>query len=175
MKTIIKKNILFVVTMIVAIAGSRNIAVAQSTATAASDAQIVTPITMSLVNSMNFGNIAVSSVSGGTVVLSSGSTRVGTSGVTLPSSAGTVSAASFTVAGAPSYTYAISLPATAILTNGSHTMTINSFMSTPSGTGTLNSGGTQSLTVGATLSVGAAQSPGTYTNAGAVPVVVNYN
>ena len=175
METLIGKKILFCLMLIIIIAGNSCIVFAQSTGTASADAHVVMPITMSLVNNMNFGNIAVSSVSGGTVVLNSGSSRMSTSGVTLPATAGTVSAASFTVAGAPSYTYAITLPGTATLTSGSHTMTINSFVSTPSGIGTLSSGGTQVLTVGATLSVGASQSPGAYTNAGGVPVVVNYN
>jgi hypothetical protein len=42
-------------------------------------------------------------------------------------------------------------------------MTVNGFTSTPSATGTLSSGGTQTLTVGATLNVAAAQAVGTYT------------
>jgi Domain of unknown function (DUF4402) len=149
---------------------------AQASATASANANIIVPITMSLVSNMNFGNVAVSASSGGTVVLSSGSTRTSTSGVTLPATAGTVAAASFTVTGAPSYTYSVSLPAAALLSDGSsHSMTISSFTSAPSGAGVLSSGGSQTLTVGATLSVTASQAPGAYTNSAAVPVVVNYN
>jgi len=54
-------------------------------------------------------------------------------------------------------------------------MTVNAFTSNPSGTGTLSSGGTQTLNVGATLNVAAAQTAGTYTNATGVAVSVNYN
>jgi hypothetical protein len=100
----------------------------------------------------------------------------GAGGVTLPATVGTVAAASFTVSGQGSYTYSISLPSTCTITDaGSHTMTVNGFTSNPATTGALSSGGTQTLTVGATLNVIAGQSAGTYTNATGVPVTVNYN
>jgi hypothetical protein len=68
------------------------------------------------------------------------------------------------------------LPSSATLTDGSsHTMSVGSFVSSPSSTGTIGSGGTQTLNVGATLSVSAGQTPGTYTSSTAVPVTVNYN
>jgi len=54
-------------------------------------------------------------------------------------------------------------------------MTVNAFTSSPSATGLLSSGGSQTLTVGATLNVAAGQMAGTYTNASGVPVTVNYN
>ena len=92
---------------------------AQATATASATGNIITPITISLVTSMNFGNIAVSPTSGGTVVLSaSAGTRTSTGGVTLPATAGTVTAANFTVSGASGYTYAITLPSSATITDG---------------------------------------------------------
>ena len=149
---------------------------AQATATASATGNIITPITISLVTSMNFGNIAVSPTSGGTVVLSaSAGTRTSTGGVTLPATAGTVTAANFTVSGASGYTYAITLPSSATITDGSsHTMSLGTFTSYPSGTGVLT-GGSQTLKVGATLTVTAAQAPNAYTNSTAVPVTVNYN
>ena len=52
-------------------------------------------------------------------------------------------------------------------------MTATTFTSDPSGTGTLT-GGTQTLNVGATLNVAAAQPAGTYVS-GAFDVTVNYN
>jgi len=126
---------------------------------------------------MNFGNIAVSVTSGGTVTLVPSGTRTtgGAGGVTLPATAGTVAAASFTVSGNASYTYAISLPSAVTINSGTHSMTVSGFSSTPASTGTLGTGGTQNVTVGAVLNVGAGQSPGTYTNSSGVPVTVNYN
>ncbi len=54
-------------------------------------------------------------------------------------------------------------------------MGVNAFTSYPSATGTLDSKGNETLTVGATLSVAAAQAAGTYTDKAGVPVTVNYN
>ena len=155
-----------------------NSSFAQASATASANATIITPITITKTADMNFGNVAVSATSGGTVVLAPAGTRTsgGAGGVTLPSTAGTVSAAAFNVAGQASFTYAITLPSSCSISDGaSHSMTVNSFTSTPSSTGTLSSTGTQSLTVGATLNVNAAQTANTYTNSTGVPVTVNYN
>ena len=52
-------------------------------------------------------------------------------------------------------------------------MQVNTFVSSPSGTGTLSGGGTETLSVGATLNVGVAQATGTY--AGTFTVTVEYN
>lgn len=146
--------------------------------TGTATALLITPISIVKNVDMEFGNVAVSSTTSGTVVLSPSSTRTtgGSGGVTLPATTGTVSAADFTVSGQPGYTYSITLPTTAVLSDGSgHTITVNAFTSVPVSTGTLSAGaGTQDLSVGATLNVTASQVPGTYTNATAVPVTVNY-
>jgi hypothetical protein len=149
---------------------------AQVTASATGTATIVTPIAIANAADMNFGNVAVSS-SSGTVVLAPEGTRTTTGGVTLPATAGTVTAGSFSITGEGSYTYAITLPSSDyILTRSgeSETMAVNTFTSTPSGTGTLSSG-SQTLNVGATLNVGGSQVAGTYTNATGFDVTVNYN
>jgi hypothetical protein len=162
----------------VAVIGFSNASFAQATATASASANIITPITIVKTVDMNFGNVAVSATLAGTVIMDPAGIRTtgGAGGATLPATTGTVSAASFTVSGQASYTYDITLPSTATITDGaSHTMTVNSFTSTPSATGTLSAGGTETLTVGATLNISAAQAAGTYTNATAVPVTVNYN
>ena len=151
---------------------------AQATATASASATIITPITISKTVDMNFGNVAVSATIAGTAILAPAGTRTtgGAGGVTLPATNGTVAAASFTVSGQASYTYAITLPSTCTISDGaSHNMTVNAFTSSPSATGTLSVSGSQTLTVGATLNVSAAQASGSYTNASGVPVTVNYN
>jgi hypothetical protein len=158
----------------VAVLGFSNSSFAQATATASCSANIITPITIVKTVDMNFGNVAVSATTAGTVVLAPAGTRSGTGGVTLPATTGTVAAASFTVSGQSGYTYAITLPSTCTISSGTNTMTVNSFTSTPSATGTLSSG-TQTLTVGATLNVIAGQASGAYTNSTGVPVTVNYN
>ena len=94
---------------------------------------------------MNFGNVAVSAVAG-TVVMTPAGVRSVTGGCTLPAVTGTVAAAVFNVTGAASYTYAITLPAAATtITSGANNMTVDTWTSTPSGTGTLSAGGSQTL------------------------------
>ena len=149
---------------------------AQVTATASTTATILTPIAITKTVDMNFGNIAISPTIAGTVVLPTTGARTLTGGVTLPVVTGTVTPATFTVTGDGTSTYSITLPGSAITLNGpaSTTMTVQSFVSTPSGTGVLTAG-TQTVKVGATLNVGAAQGAGTYTNASSLFVTVNYN
>jgi hypothetical protein len=167
---------IFTVT-ILAVVCSYNSTFAQQTAsaTATASATIITPISISKTADMNFGNIAVSASAGGTVVLAPAGTRSTTGSVSLPATTGSPAAAAFTVTGQGNYTYAITLPSTATLTDGaSHNMTAGTFTSNPSSTGTLSSG-TQNITVGATLTVAAAQTPGTYATSSPFTVTVNYN
>jgi hypothetical protein len=137
----------------------------------------VTPITITKSADMNFGNAAVQAGTGGTVVMAPAGTRTATSGVTLPAVTGTVAAASFSIAGQANYTYAITLPASAttISDGASHTMTVDTWTSSPSSTGTLNGSGAQTLTIGGTLHVGAGQTAGSYTSGTPFTVTVNYN
>ena len=148
---------------------------AQATATATATATIVTPISITKTVDMNFGNVAVQTGTGGTVIMTPAGVRSTTGGVTLPAVVGTVTAASFTVNGQGTYTYAITLPSSAVtLTNGANTMTADTFTSTPSGTGALTAG-TQTLNVGANLNVAAAQAAGIYVSGTPFSVTVNYN
>jgi len=166
---------LFIITITATVFGSVSALHAQETATATATATIVTPISITKTVDMNFGNVAVQSTTAGTVVLTPAGVRSATGGVTLPATAGTVTAATFTVDGEGSYTYSITLPSsTLIITDGTNTMTVGTFTSTPSATGTLSSG-TQTLKVGATLNVGAAQPSGVYTSTTPFDVTVNYN
>ena len=148
---------------------------AQVSATATTSATVITPIAISKTVDMNFGNIAVSPTVAGTVVLAPAGTRAKTGGVTLPAVAGTVTSASFNVTGLGTSTYSITLPSTITLTGvPSGTMTVGTFVSTPSGTGALTAGA-QTLQVGGTLNVAAAQAAGVYTNTTDMTVTVNYN
>ena len=149
---------------------------AQVSATATSTATIVTPIAINKTVDMNFGNVAINNQVG-TVILAPESTRTFTGGITLPVVTGTVTAASFNVTGQADYTYSITLPSSVLLTrqNGSETMTVDEFTSTPTPTGKLNGSGSQVLNVGATLNVGASQVAGTYVSGTPFTVTVNYN
>lgn len=147
------------------------------TKTATSSATIVTPISLTKVTDMNFGNVAVNATAGGTVVLTPAGTRTATGGVTAATAlAGTITAAVFTVNGDNNHTFSITLPSGnhEIKHGTSDVMQVSAFTSTPSGTGTLTSG-TQTLQIGATLNVGAAQAPGLYTSTTPFEVKVDYN
>jgi hypothetical protein len=147
---------------------------AQVTATATATATIITPIAIVKATDMNFGNIAVNATLG-TVILAPASTRTVTGGCTLPAVAGTVTAAAFTVTGLAAATYSITLPAAlTTITSGGNTMTVDTWTSTPTPTGTL-AGGTDNLLVGATLHVAASQAAGTYLSGTPFTVTVNYN
>lgn len=143
-------------------------------ATANASATIITPIAITNTSAMNFGNVAVNN-NPGTVVLTPAGARSATGGCTLPATAGTVSAAAFTVTGIASATYSITLPAGATtITSGTDNMTVDTWTSSPTPTGTLT-GGTETLTVGATLNVAADQPAGIYTSGTPFTVTVNYN
>jgi len=150
----------------------------QAVANASVTATILTAISITKIVDMNFGNISVQAQSGGTVILSTAGIRSATGGVTLPATNGTVTAASFTVMGQDLLTYSITLPVTpfyiSIASKNKANMTVTAFLSNPSNTGIL-SGGTQTLTVGATLNIAAAQPDGIYTSTSGFVVTVNYN
>lgn len=142
-------------------------------ATANATATVMTPISISKTADLRFGKF--SALTGGTVVISTAGARSATGAVVL-SSTDAGGAAAFTVSGDASATYAITLPSSATITHttdATKTMSVGSFGSNPSGTGTLSAGGSQALAVGGTLTVGSAQTVGSYT--GTFNVSVEYN
>ena len=149
---------------------------AQASATATATAIIVGPIGITNTANMNFGNVAVGAALG-TVVLATDGSRTATGGCTLPATTGSPAAATFNVTGAANYTYAITLPSgpTTLDDGATHTMTVDDWVSDPTPTGNLGAGGSQTLRIGATLSVAAGQTAGTYTSATPFTVTVNYN
>lgn len=129
-------------------------------------------IAISNTQALAFGKFVAGS--GGAVIVSAAGVRSASGGVVLvPSGAGAV--ARFVVSGNPNVTYAITLPADGVvsLASGANTMTLNTFTSSPGGTGTLSGAGTQTLSVGATLAVGSNQAVGSYS--GSFDVTVIYN
>ena len=151
---------------------------AGATATAHAYATIITPITLTKTTDMNFGNI-VAGTSTGTVVLVVNATRMSTGGVILPTATpGTITSAKFETKGLANATYAITLPTSINISkngsNGNNSMIVNGFNSSPASTGgILSNSGTQNISVGATLNVGANQDAGEYE--GTFDVTVCYN
>lgn len=128
---------------------------------------------------LNFGKIAVLAGSGGTCTLSTANTVLASGGVNTITS--TTSNAIFTLTGTAARTYAITLPASATVTRagGTETMTVDNLKARPASTGadgltgTLDSFGTDSFTIGGQLNVAAAQPDGAYV--GTFNVTVAYN
>ena len=146
-------------------------AFAQSSATANATASIVNGLAITKTADLRFGNI-IPSGSIGTVSVSTASARAGSGGAT-PTSGKAYGAASFDVNGTGSLTYAITLPGSISISDGAtHTMTVDTFVSSPDGAGTLNAG-YQEIKVGGTIHVGINQVVGDYT--GTFDVSVAYN
>lgn len=145
---------------------------AQVSATATATATIITPIAITKTVDMNFGSLAVNATPGTVVINPVTSARSATGGVTLIGA--TVAPATFTVTGLAAAVYTISLPASTTITSGANNMTVNTFTSDPTPTGTLT-GGTSTLRVGAQLNVSGSQAAGIYDNVGSpFTVTVNY-
>lgn len=122
---------------------------------------------------LSFG--AFTAGSGGTVSVSPAGARGKTGSVILVNQGAPAAGAQFTISGTPSALFDITLPAngTVFLSDGAAgSMALNNFTSSPSVSGVLSGGGTQTITVGATLTVNSAQTPGSYS--GSFIVTVNY-
>jgi len=132
--------------------------------------------TLTNTSALSFGGFVAGS--GGTVTVATGGGRMKTGGVILVNQGGVAAAAQFTVSGTPTATFTITLPAdgTVFLSGStSGSMALNGFTSSPPNTasaGVLSGGGTATISVGATLTVGNAQTPGSY--GGNFNVTVNY-
>lgn len=135
-----------------------------------SHAQILTAIAITNQVPLEFGNI-VASGAAGTVTVSAAGVRSALLGATLAAGI-TATAASFTVTGDAGSTYAVTLPTLTTIDSGANSMDVDTYTSASTGSGTLVAG-TDTLTVGATVHVGASQASGSYD--GTFNVAVNYN
>jgi hypothetical protein len=149
-------------------------------------AEIIEAMTLSQTNKLNFGTIALKSTAGGTVVLSSNSnTRNYTGGLAGggPENQNATNA-TFEVSGASLAAYTVTLPAAITLTHtstetGINTMEITAMKArfndaaSDSVTSTISSEGTDSFSLGATLTVQENQILGQYS--GQYEVSVDYN
>ena len=131
-----------------------------ATANGSATAEVVAPITLThtAAATINFGMIDPGA--GGSVTVTAGNVRTA-SGVTLLAAGPASSADAFTVGGGANRGYTIGTAAGTVTNAGGVTM---NFTTTPSAlTSTLSVGGTDSFTVGGTLTVVAGQATGSYT------------
>lgn len=151
---------------------------AQADANTSAGANIITPITITETSTLHFGSMSAGT--GGTCVLTTANVRSATGAVSLSTVGTPHSTAAYNVTGENNATYAISLPGSITVTKegGGATMTVNDLKAKPASqpeglAGTLSAGGTDSFTVGGTLTVDDAQATGAYT--GTFTVTVTYN
>jgi hypothetical protein len=149
---------------------------AQTTLAANAAAVIIEPITITQNSALNFGTIMRGSTPSTVVVSTTGVRSLGSGDAILSSLAPAASAATFTIDGSDGAAYTITIPTLAVnITSGANTMSVDSWTSNPAApiTGNFPSPGTVSLSIGATLTVGAGQASGSYT--GTFNVSVDYN
>ncbi|HJW09635.1 MAG TPA: DUF4402 domain-containing protein [Holophagaceae bacterium] len=118
-------------------------------------------ITITGVSGLDFGKL-ISGATSGTLTLSPAGATSASGGVT--TFGGLASACVLTISGGANRNYTITLPANGAVTatGPGPAMGVNNFLSAPSGTGNLGAGGSQNLLIGATLSVAANQTDGSY-------------
>ncbi|HLO92361.1 MAG TPA: DUF4402 domain-containing protein [Lentimicrobium sp.] len=127
----------------------------QSSVTGQAYAEVIAALSAYENSQMNFGKFSPE-VSGGQIVLTPDGVRSAQGSVVL--GGGTAQAGKFIITGQANATFTIQLPVgPSMLTNGSNnTMTIDNWVSNPPagiGTGILT-GGTETVSIGATLTVG---------------------
>jgi hypothetical protein len=131
--------------------------------------------TLTNTRGLDFGKFVAGT--GGTVVMSPAGVRSRTAGVILLNSP-SANSASFTVgtsgSGKPLKTVTFSLPSNTDvrLTSGSNSMAVTTFVSSPAAGISNNMSSTRTVTVGATLQVGANQAPGNYS--GSFSLIANF-
>ena len=182
-----KKTILIVLSIIM-IAGFASNIMAQTSATVAATpagGKLIAPMTLTQTSALHFGTVNLLAATAGTVVLTTANVRNITGGVALSTIAPTSTNAAYNITGTISSTYALTLPATIIVTHTitpASTMTISALkvlfntgteVTAVGATNTLTAAGTGSFKVGGTLSIIAAQLAGIY--AGTFAVTVDYN
>jgi len=175
------KKLIFCASLLIAIVMQMN---AQSSVTAQAKAEVTSQLAIADGSgiaggtTLNFGKLAVSAGSGGTITISTVNVPTVSGGVNAITS--TTSTAIFALTGMAGKTYAITLPASTVVTRagGSETMTIDNFKATTTSTGdgltgTLSGVGSDIVNVGAQLNVNAAQADGIYN--GTFSVTAAYN
>lgn len=145
----------------------------QDDVTATAKATIVQAISIAESSQLNFGKIIAASTAGKVAIQTTGIRTIASGNIVLFNQGSAHQAGVFTVSGTPNATYYLVFPTQISLTGptGSTPMTVEGFVH--SANGTLNSSGEETFNVGATLNVGANQTPGEYT--GTYQVTAAYN
>ncbi len=172
MKNILKKSIsLTVIAMLVMFSTGKVLAAGASASdSVTTTAIIVAPLSISGTQDLHFGKIAQPAANGTATITPAG----GNSGTVDWADTSLIRNASFDVNGEPNSTITVALPNTYTITGAGDPMSVDNFTSDSGATLTLDASGEGTINVGATLSVGADQSAGTYTNSNGLEVTVSY-
>lgn len=165
------RKILLVAGATIASAGFYSASVEAANVTANASANVLAPLDITLgTNAMDFGDVSGDANNQTTVVLTTAGVTSSGDGALV---GGTPTAGDFDVSGAGTAAYTITLPAdgTVTLTGPGTAMPVNSFSDSNGGTSNLVAG-SDSFTVGATLTINAGQGAGAYT--GTYDVQVDY-
>lgn len=165
------KKLLVAVGAAIATTGMYSASLTAATVTANASANVLAPLDIAVgTNAMDFGDVSGDADTATTVVLTTAGTTSSPDGA---SAAGTPTAGDFDVTGAGTLAYDITLPADGVvtLTGGGPAMAVDSFTDSAGGSSSLT-GGADSFTVGATLTINAGQAAGAYS--GTYDVTVNY-
>lgn len=127
-------------------------------------------ITLTNTGGLNFGKVLPYGSAGYVYV---GTNGVGSASNAFISDATNVRASSWDVSGIPGAPYAVTLPTSVVISNGTENMTVTSFARSGASQLYLDAAGNNSFNVGARLNVGANQPVGIYT--GTFNVTVSYN
>lgn len=144
---------------------------AAQTASSTIDVEIESrAITLANTGGLNFGKVLPYGSAGSVYVNIYGD---GSASNAFISDATSIRASSWEVIGTPGAPYAVTLPTSVVISNGSENMTVSSFNRSGTPQLYLDAAGNYAFTVGARLNVGANQPAGVY--AGTFNVTVSYN
>ncbi len=170
---------LFIAAIFVIASFAANNASAQTSATASSvpaSATIASAMGITKDVNLSFGSVTPAAGTTSTLILDESDGRTVAGGATLVAG-GTVTSASFSVTGDNSATYAFTSPGTVTLNSGANSMTVTTWTgfsaTTSSATLALSAAGADTMTIGATLNMAAAQAAGDYT--GTFNLTIDYN
>jgi hypothetical protein len=165
------KKLLLATSVTIAISGLYSAVSTAANVTANASANVLAPLAIATgTNSMDFGDVAGDASVDTTVVLTTAGATSSPDGAAV---GGSPTAGDFDVTGAGTLAYDITLPADGVvtLTGSGAPMSVDSFTDSAGGTSSLTAG-TDSFTVGATLTINSGQTAGLYT--GTYDVTVNY-
>jgi hypothetical protein len=170
-RPIVNKKLLVVVGATIATTGLYSASVSAANVTANASANVLAPLDITLgTNAMDFGDVSGDADNATTVLLTTAGTTSSGDGALV---GGTPTAGDFDVSGSGTAAYDITLPLDGVvtLTGPGDPMSVDGFTDSAGGSSSLTTG-TDSFTVGATLTINANQSAGPYT--GTYDVTVEY-